>query len=101
MKQQIATAIVTGPKGSSVQQVLVVSFEPAPNPIAPVDQAMELRIQAQGQLLHADLVDFARTKDPAFYESAERNRKVMYALINARSPERKAQMAQERGLPHA
>lgn len=101
MNAQISTIHVIGLDGVQVQQALVVSFDEVPNALAPADQAMELRIKAQGLLMHADLVDFEITKDPLFHESAERNRKTMYALINSRSPERKAQMAAERGLPHA
>lgn len=101
MNAQISTIHVFGQDGVQVQQALVVSFDEVPNALAPADQAMELRIKAQGLLMHADLVDYQHTKDPLYHESAERNRKAMYALINSRSPERKAQMAAERGLPHA
>ena len=101
MQSQISVVRVIGPDGVHDIQALVISFDEAPNPMAPADQALALRIQAQGHLMHADMVDFERTKDPLFQESAERNRKAMYALINGRSPERKAQMAVERGLPHA
>lgn len=101
MNAQISTIHVIGQDGVQVHQALVVSFDEVPNALAPADQAMELRIKAQGLLMHADLVDYQHTKNPQFHESAERNRKAMYALINSRSPERKAQMAAERGLPHA
>ena len=101
MNAQMSMIRIIGPEGEQELPAMIVSFDELPNAMAPADQAMELRIKAQGLLMHADLVDFELTKDPLFHESAERNRKAMYALINSRSPERKAQMAAERGLPHA
>lgn len=82
--------------GRPAQPVLVMDFAVPPETMSLADQENELRIQAHGLLLHAEMLAYERTGDRVHHDNAERAKLAMYALIANRSPERKAAM--ERAL---
>lgn len=74
------------------QPALVVQFPEIPPAMPLGDQAHELRIQAQGLLMHAHMLDFQHTGRPEHHAAAEEHLRLMQELIAARSPERRAAM---------
>ena len=66
------------------------------------DQAHELRIQSEGLLMHAQILDFQRTGRVRHRIKARRHLAAMQALIAARSPEQRAAMELAvGGIPNA
>lgn len=61
----------------------------------------ELRIQAEGLLMHAEMLAWERTGDFGAHGAATRHHTQMLELIKGRSEAVRARMAQEMGLPHA
>ncbi|MFD2755987.1 hypothetical protein [Comamonas terrae] len=74
------------------QPALVVQFPEIPPAMSLGDQAHELRIQAEGLLMHANMLDFERTGQVRHRIKARRHLVAMQALIAARSPECRAAM---------
>ena len=74
------------------QPALVVQFPEVPVSMSLSDQAHELRIQSEGLLMHAQMLDFQRTGRPEHHAAAEEHLRLMQELIAARSPERRAAM---------
>lgn len=84
------------------EPVLMVHFAEIPESMPLEQQALEMRIQAQGLLLHADMLDFQRTGKALHRQCAEQAKRAMYALIALRTPERQAEMERvQGGAPHA
>lgn len=63
------------------------------------DQERELRIQAEGLLMQAEMLAWERTGDFGAHGAASRHEAQMRELISGRSEAARARMAQERGLP--
>lgn len=74
------------------QPALVVQFPEVPVSMSLSDQAHELRIQSEGLLMHAQILDFQRTGKVRHRIKARRHLAAMQALIAARSPEQRASM---------
>lgn len=84
------------------QPALVVQFPDVPVSMSLSDQAHELRIQAEGLLMHAQMLDFQRTGRAKHRRKAQEHLNAMRLLIGARSPERRAAMEQAvGGMPNA
>lgn len=65
------------------------------------DQERELRIQAEGLLMQAEMLAWERTGDFGAHGAASRHEARMKDLIMERPKTVQARMAAERGLPHA
>lgn len=106
MNMQISSVSVlsTDSTRPAPEPVLVLQFPEIPGAMSVADQAHELRIQAQGLLMHAHMLDFQRTGLPEHHAAAEEHLRLMQELIAARSPERRAAMeravAGEREVGH-
>lgn len=83
------------------QSVLAISFGLGQAPLAPADQERELRIQAEGFLVQAEMLAWERTGDFGAHGAATRHLAAMQQLIADRPAHVRARMALERGLPHA
>lgn len=84
------------------QPALVVQFPDVPMSMSLSDQAHELRIQSEGLLMHAQILDFQRTGKVRYRIKARRHLAAMQALIAARSPEQRAAMELAvGGMPNA
>ena len=96
MDAQITCVGVIDSEGHRVapQPALVVHFAEVPGAMPLLDQALELRIQAVGMLMHAQMLDFQRTGKAKHRSKAQSHLNAMRALIAARSPERVAAMEQ-------
>jgi hypothetical protein len=94
MDAQITCIGVINADGHRVapQPALVVHFADVPGAMPLLDQALELRIQAIGMLMHAQMLDFQRTGKAKHRTKAQSHLNSMRALIAARSPERVAAM---------
>lgn len=102
MKSTITTAAVRPVGATDTVQlvpVLALSFGPIAEPLSPVDQEREWRIQAEGLMLQVEMSIWERTGDFAAHGSASRHQARMLELIKGRSPAVRARMAAERGLP--
>lgn len=69
-----------------------------PNDADLADQERELRIQAEGLLMQAEMLDWERTGYLGARAVADYHRMRMERLIAERSPETVAAMERERGL---
>lgn len=65
------------------------------------DQERELRIQAEGLLMQAEMLAWERTGDFGAHGAASRHEARMKDLIMERPKTVQERMAAERGLPHA
>lgn len=74
---------------------------PRSEPLPPADQERELRIQAEGLLLQAEMLAWERTGDFGARGAADAHRLRMGGLIAGRSEAIRERMARDRGLPHA
>lgn len=103
MRVAFTTAAVQqrGVPGWVQQPVAVVTFGQDAEPLPLVDQERELRIQAEGLLLRAEMLAWERTGDFGAHGAATRHEARMKELIKGRSDAVRARMARERGLPHA
>lgn len=72
-----------------------------PKTLSLADQERELRIQAHGLLMQAEMLAWEHAGCFAARGEADRHRMCMEQLIAGRSEAVKARMARERGLPHA
>lgn len=103
MRQTFTTAGVGHPGMLEPVMVPVVAIcfgaEAEPLPLA--DQERELRIQAEGLLMQAEMLAWEREGDMGAHGAATRHQARMFELIKGRSDAVRARMAQERGLPHA
>lgn len=70
-----------------------------PNDADLADQERELRIQAEGLLMQAEMLDWERTGYLGARAGADFHRMRMEKLIAERSEAVKARMAREKGLP--
>ena len=84
--------ISAGDQKPAPRPALVVHFAEVPDAMPLLDQALELRIQAMGMLMHAQMLDFQRTGKAKHRSKAQGHLNAMQALIAARSPERLAAM---------
>lgn len=80
--------------------VAAVCFGAQAEPLALADQERELRIQAEGALMQAEMLAWRRTGDFGAHGAATRHQAQMFELIKGRSEAVRARMAAERGLPH-
>lgn len=96
------TAAVKAAAGDNIhaEQLLVHSFGASCQPVPLEDQARELRIQAEGLLLEADMLDWQRTGDFGAHGSADAHQARMKELILQRPDSVRARMAADRGLPY-
>lgn len=102
MHTTITTAAVHAagaPDAVQLVPVMALSFGPLSEPLNPVDQEREWRIQAEGLMLQVEMSIWERTGDFAAHGSASRHQARMLELIKGRSPAVRARMAVERGLP--
>ena len=70
-----------------------------PKTLSPADQERELRIQAEGLLMQAEMLAWERTGYLGARAGADYHLMRMEQLIAERSEDAKARMARERGLP--
>lgn len=101
MLPTITIAQVADRHGCIEVPVAVFDFGADSLPLVPADQERELRIQAEGLLMHAELLAWQRTGDFGAHGAATRHQAQMFELIKGRSEAVRARMAAERGLPHA
>jgi len=103
MRAVVSTAAVTqrGESSPALLPVAVVCFGATAEPLPLADQERELRIQAEGLLLRAEMLAWERTGDFTSHGAATRHQARMVELIKGRSDAVRARMAAERGLPHA
>lgn len=103
MRTSISTASITRGDSAGQAQKLVtaVCFGPESDPPSLADQELELRIQAEGLLMQAEMLAWRRSGEFFAHRSATQHQNRMVELINCRSEAMQARMAQERGLPHA
>lgn len=97
MKSSIATV-----SAASTAAVMRKGFGPklAPLPLAALaDQERELRIQAEGLLMRAEMLAWERTGALCAHGAATWHKGRMQELIKGRSAAVQARMAAERGLP--
>ena len=102
MKSSIATASVahTGASGPALVPVAAVCFGASSEPLPIADQERELRIQAEGLLMRAEMLAWERSGDFGAHGAAGRHQAQMSEMIKCRSAAVQARMAAERGLPH-
>lgn len=81
--------------------VTAVCFGSDAEPVALAEQERELRIQAEGLLMQAEMLAWEQTGDFGAHGAATRHRARMEELIRGRSPAMQERMARERVLPHA
>lgn len=102
MQASIAMATVQRRGGdATVEPVAIVSFGAQAEPLSLVDQERELRIQAEGLLLRAEMLAWERTGDFDAHGAATRHQARMYELIKGRTEAARACLAAERGMPDA
>lgn len=100
LRASIETAAVSGANGSTAQlPVFVECFGAAGEPLPLEDQERELRIKAEGLLMEAEMLVWARTSCFSARGNADRHRIRMEQLIKGRSEAVRERMARERGLP--
>lgn len=103
MRTSVSTAAVAQPgcPGPACLPITVVCFGAQAEPLPLADQERELRIQAEGMLMRAEMLAWERTGDFGAHGAATRHQAQMLELIKGRSDAVRARMAAERGLPHA
>lgn len=89
-----------GRENIHAEHLLVHSFGTNCEPLSLQDQARELRIQAEGLLLEADMLDWQRTGDFGAHGSADRHFTQMRDLIASRPKAFVVRLEEERGLRH-
>lgn len=103
MRAAVSIAAVSQPgrAGPAYLPITVVCFGAQAEPLPLADQERELRIQAEGLLLQAEMLAWERTGEFSAHGAAARHQEQMLELIKGRSDAVRARMAAERGLPHA
>lgn len=103
MRAAVTTAAVSQPACAdpALQPITAMCFGTAAEPLSLAEQERELRIQAEGMLMRAEMLAWERTGDFGAHGAATRHQAQMLELIKGRSDAVRARMAAERGLPHA
>jgi len=101
MRTTMSTAAVSQPDSDcqALLPVAVVCFGATAEPLPLADQERELRIQAEGLLMQAEMLAWERTGDFGAHGAATRHLGRMQELIKGRSDTVRERMARERGLP--
>lgn len=83
------------------ESVLVMCFGHSSMPLSLADQERELRIQAEGLLLRAEMVCWELSGNFDAHAAAAQHQDRMFELIKGRSASAQAWLAEQRGLPNA
>lgn len=103
MLSTITMAAVTSPGSPDpvVNPVVAICFGLHSQPLPEQDQEREFRIQAEGLLLHAEMLRWERTGEFDSHAAAARHQSQMFDLIKGRSARACAWIAEQKGLAHA
>lgn len=89
-----------GPAHDPVQlPVLAICFGASAEPLPSIDQERELRIQAEGLLMQAEMLAWERDGEMGSHGAATRHQARMFELIKGRSEHARAWLAAQKGLP--